>query len=279
MELETAEHQRGKAQDGKRAILFASFGVSNAGVRRATLDATAQEIAEAFPAYEVRQAYTSNFIRQRMAAEGRSAPSVPEALDALEREGYSQVLVQPSHLSPGEEYEQKLLSLVPKYLVRFPDFRMGEPVFCRQGAGEADDFAVGLAAVLECFPPEPGEQLVLLGHGSPHRHNPVYSLLQHCADQKGLPVHIGVVETSDTPNFDMVLHRLEAIRGMHILLAPLLLAGGVHATEDMAGSGEDSWKSRLLAAGFAVRTCLQGLGAFPAFRRLYLRKIRDSLKA
>ena len=290
MEQKTSGSAQKPEAAEKRAIVFASFGVSDAEARRLTLDATAEEIAGAFPGITVRQAYTSNFIRRRMEADGIPAPSVPEALDALAAEGYTRVLVQPSHISPGEEYEQKLLSLVPEYLGRFRDFRMGEPVFCRQGGvkpgspvdspnGEADDFAVGLDAVMECFPTEAGEHLVLLGHGSPHRHNPVYSLLQRTADERGLSVHIGVVEESDTPNFAMVMSRLEAHPGARILLAPLLLAGGVHATEDMAGSGEGSWRSRIEAAGFAVRTCLSGLGAFPSFRRLYIRKIRDSLGA
>ena len=130
----------------------------------------------------------------------------------------------------------------------------------------------GLCTVMECFPVAGDEHLVLLGHGSPHRPNPVYLELQERADVAFLPVHIGVVEESDLPNFSMVMARLKHREVRNILLAPLLLSGGVHVKEDMAGDGEQSWKSRLEQQGIAVRTCLRGLGTFPAFRRLYVEK-------
>lgn len=93
-----------------------------------------------------------------------------------------------------------------------------------------------------------GTQLVLLGHGSPHQHNPVYERLQAVIDAAGLPIHIGVLEPSDWPTFDDVLQRLRHLpegAADQILLAPLLIAGGRHVTHDMAGDNPDSWQSRL----------------------------------
>ena len=254
----------------KQAIVLASFGTADAPARKATLDALAEEVAAAYPDFDVLQAYTSNFVRRRMAADGISAMSVPECLDALATAGYERVVVQPTHLSPGEEYENKLLSLVPDFQYRFEDFLMGNPLFFYQ----EDDYAVGLQTVMDCFPLETGEQLVLLGHGSPHRHNPVYEQLQALADEKQLPVHIGVIEESDVPDFSMVQKRLEEHMAGCILLAPLLLTGGIHVAEDMAGTTESSWKMRLQALGISVRTCMRGLGTFPEFRKLYLGKLQ-----
>ena len=261
---------------GKRAIVLASFGTSEAAARGSTLDLLAKEVQEAYPSVSVRQAYTSNFVRRRMASEGISAPSVPECLEALAQEGCEEVVVQPTHLSPGEEYENKILSLRPEFQRRFARFSLGTPLFFHEENGSAReaDFAVGLRTVMDCFPPETDEQLVLLGHGSPHRHNPIYEELQDVADRKGWPVHIGLVEDTDTPNFSMVERRLKEKKADLVLLAPLLLTGGIHVSEDLAGEGEHSWKRRLQGLGFSVRVCMKGLGTFPEFRGLYLEKLR-----
>ena len=119
---------------------------------------------------------------------------------------------------------------------------------------------------------------MLLGHGSPHRHNPVYRLLQQRADEEGLPVHIGVLEEGDVPNFSMVLERLEKSGKKHVLLAPLLLAGGRHVTHDLAGEEDGSWKSRLQKAGFSVRLDRRTLGEKTAFRRIYIEKLYRLIK-
>ena len=115
--------------------------------------------------------------------------------------------------------------------------------------------------------------MVLLGHGSPHRHNPVYTLLQQRADEEGLPVHIGVLEEADVPHFAMVLDRLEKSGKKRVLLAPLLLAGGRHVTHDLAGDEPASWKSRLQKSGFSVRLDRRTLGERAAFRRIYIEKL------
>ncbi len=257
----------------KQAIILASFGTANTEARKATLDVLAEETASAYPEFRVMQAYTSNFVRRRMAADGFRAFSPAECLDELAQAGFRRVVVQPTHLSPGEEYENKLIPMKSRFAACFGEFLLGEPVFFRK-----DDYGPGLEIVAGCFPLCSGEQLVLLGHGSPHRHNPVYEGLQQIADEKGLPIHIGLVEESDLPDFSMVRERLIKRGADHILLAPLLLTGGTHVTEDMAGEGSHSWKKRLEALGITVRVSMKSLGAFPEFRQLYLDKIRQLLR-
>ena len=131
---------------------------------------------------------------------------------------------------------------------------------------------MGLGAVYAIHQLGDDEELVLLGHGSPHQHNPVYEKLQERADRQKLPVHIGVVEEGDTPNFPMVLARLQEKGAKKVLLAPLLLSGGLHVREDMAGEGAGSWLSRLRKNGLEVRAELRGLAEYPAFRQLYINK-------
>ena len=262
----------------KQAIVLASFGVGQAEARERCLDALAFETAQAFPAYEIRQAYTSAFIRKRLAAAGMFVPSLPEALQQLREEGFSRVLVQPTHLTPGEEYANKICRAVEDAAADFSELRLGRPAFFQTGdGGQTDDYAAGLAAMLETQRLEPAEAFVFMGHGSPHQHNVVYDRLQRAADARQLPVHIGVLESTDTPSFAMVLQRLQAQKCRKVLLVPLLLTGGRHVAEDMAGNGPSSWKSRLEAAGISVRVSLQGLAEHAGFRQLYLNHIRDAL--
>ena len=150
---------------------------------------------------------------------------------------------------------------------------VGEPAFFK----EADYMRNLVALCRSIFVPRDAE-LVLLGHGSPHRHNPVYERLQAEIDAQQLPIHVGVLESTDTPDFPMVLKRLQKRQVREVLLAPLLLTSGMHVARDMAGEGEASWKARLEKAGFSVTPILEGLGESPLFRQIYIEKARKALR-
>lgn len=263
----------------KQAIVLASFGVADERARRSSLDALADAFSAAYPDYELRQAYTSAFLRRRLEQRGTPVPSLAECLEDLADRGYGRVFVQPSHLTPGEEYDGKVLAVVEKLRGRFSELMTGEPLFsCR--TGEREDSGIhSLAVILAVLAPGEDEELVLLGHGSPHRHNPVYEVLQEQADCQGRHIHIGVLEESDWPNFSMVHARLQKSGRRKLLLAPLLLSCGIHVMEDLAGTSPQSWKNRLRSEGFSVRTVLKGLGEYPEIRRLYLRKAAALLQA
>ncbi len=254
----------------KQAIVFASFGVFKAAARAACIDAAAAQIAKAYPAYEIRQAYTSVFIKKKLAAQGIVVDSLPEALDKLQAEKFTRVIIQPGYLTAGEEYEKKVLQTAAKYQQSFDQLLVSRPLLERPEDG--NDM---LAVLQEIFSLAPGEELVLVGHGSPHQHNPAYENLQKLADMSNYPAHIGVIEPADTPDFAAVLARLQQRRVKKILLAPLLLAGGAHVNEDIAGADEQSWLSRLRAAGLTVRVSLKGLGEYPAFQQLYVKRLQD----
>ena len=130
-----------------------------------------------------------------------------------------------------------------------------------------------LSTILDCFKRDADEDLILIGHGSPHRHNPVYENLQSLAGKK---IHIGVIEDNDTPNFSDVVKRLKISRAEKILLAPLLFNGGVHVAEDIAGE-KNSWRTKLSTLGYKVRVIRDGLGSFESFRELYIKKLEAIL--
>ena len=254
-------------------IVFTSFGVADKEVRERTLGSIVLDLRAKFKDWDVIEAYTSSFLRKKIAKdEGITIPSLDEALEKLAQDGCPRVLILPSHLTPGEEYEKKVRAAYEAYKGRIARLTLAGPVF----ESPADDAKVLTSLFLDLHV-RPREELVLMGHGSPHQHNPVYDRLQQHIDREDLPVHVGVLEPSDRPNFDDVVARLEKTGHKDVLLAPLLLAGGTHGQDDMAGDGPDSWKSRLEAAGYNVRVSPYGLGEYPAFRVLYLEKAEAAM--
>ena len=261
----------------EKVIILTSFGVLDPMQREQCLDRLAMETAAAFPDYRVLQAYTSQFIRKRLQAAGEKVWGLPELLAELSVHGVEQVLVQPLHLTTGEEYDEKIVKPVQQWQSTFKFLRLGKPVLFWQDENGAAAYQVVLDTVLGNVELAAGEALVFMGHGSPHRHNPAYEYLQAAADETRREVHIGVLEAADTPSIQDVIARLQARHIQKVLLRPLLLTGGRHVTEDMAG-GENSWRGKLMQAGFVVRTDLRGLGAFAAFRQLYKKQILQALQ-
>ena len=240
------------------AIILASFGSADDLIRAKTFDKLAAELEKKFPTFEVRQAFTSNFMIRKLARRKIFIATVAEEIARLRSEGCRKIFLLPTHLTPGEEFDNKIK------ICAAPDVEIIAPLFA-----EPIDKKI-LATVIDCFKPADDEDLILIGHGSPNRHNPVYENLQRLAGDR---IHIGVIESNDTPNFADVVKRLKISRADKILLAPLLFNGGVHVAEDIAGSDENSWLNRLLARGYNVRVVRDGLGTFENFRKLYIDKL------
>ena len=253
----------------KQAIILASFGALDSLIRNATINALFKDIKAAFPNIEIRQAYTSNFIRSKLQSKGIEIHSLEEQIESLRTGGFSKIVILPSHLTPGEEFDYKVK------IFANDDVEILNPLFTLNCDTDFDKRTFN--TIVNCFKVANDEELVLIGHGSPHRHNPVYENLQRLADAKSIKVHIGVIEPTDKPNFGEVFHRLKDKRVTNILLAPMLFNGGSHISKDIAGD-DNSWKTRLVDSGFNVRTCTEGLGNFESFRQLYIDKLRNKIQ-
>lgn len=258
----------------KQAIVSVGFGVGDAQVKKRCIDSLLEDLSRSFGQdYDIYEAWTSDFLRRKMAKEGYIYPNLAGVLEDLKAQNYKRVAVMPTHLTPGEEWQKKIMPVLKEYEGVFQRLSFMEPVLT---AACPEDF-VAIAGDIQAFfqleDLAAGEELVLMGHGSPHYHNPVYEYLQSFADQQKWPVHIGVVEPEDYPNQQDVIDRLLAKGCQKVYLRPLLLAGGNHATYDLAGEQEDSWKNRLSQAGLEVRYSTKGLGEYEAFRRLYVKKL------
>ena len=252
----------------EKALLVVSFGTSVPGAEAAIANVE-NALASAFPDRELRRAYTSRIICAKLAREGRPVPSPEEALEALAAGGARDVLVQPTHLTPGDEFD-KLARIVEPYKTRFESLRLSRPLVSRP-----EDLLAVARAVLARFP-EREDALVLMGHGTGHIANMIYPALQTAFRLLGAEnVFVGTVEGWPT-----ILDCLDELRRgawKKVDLAPLMLVAGDHALNDMAGSEPDSWKSLLEAEGFAVRCRLEGLGAWEEICAMYAARARETL--
>ena len=250
-----------------KAIILVSFGTADEKIFTRTIDALAKDVAAACPNFELRLAYTSNFIIKKLLKRGVKVLTVNEQIEDLRCEGFGEIILLPTHFTAGEEFDNKIK------ICAADDVKVLSPLFSLQCDTDFDKKI--LDAVLKCFPTQ-DEDLILIGHGSPHRHNPVYENFQRLIDEGHENIHVGVIEESDTPNFYDVLSRLKNRRVEKILLAPLLFNGGVHLEDDIGGADKNSWQSRLVAAGYDVKVFTEGLGAFKIFRELYIKELAVS---
>ena len=263
----------------KQAIVVVGFGVGDAKVKKCCIDSLLEDLSRSFGEdYDIYEAWTSDFLRRKMAKVGYIYPNLAGVLEDLKAQDYKRVAVMPTHLTPGEEWQKKIMPVLKEYEGAFQQLGFMEPVLTAASPEDFTSIAEDIRAFFQLEDLTAGEELVLMGHGSPHYHNPIYEYLQSFADQQKWPVHIGVVEPEDYPNQQDVIDRLLAKGCQKVYLRPLLLAGGNHATYDLAGEQEDSWKNRLSQVGLEVRYSTRGLGEYEAFRSLYVKKLAAFIK-
>lgn len=256
----------------KKAILAVSFGTSYPDTLRKTIAATEQALAEAFPGWEVRRAFTSGMIiRKLKERDGVEIENVSQAMDRLEQEGYTHVAVQSTHVMHGEEYE-KMLSQLEPYRLRM-QISVGMPLLHSEG-----DYTSVAQALLNWLPPlDADEALVLMGHGTTHFANSAYAQMEHML--QGLCDRVYLATVEGYPALDSVQRQLAKRPEIRrLMLAPFMLVAGDHAQNDMSGD-EDSWAEQLKNAGYPVRCILQGLGECPAIRALFVEHCRQAVEA
>ena len=244
-----------------KAVVCVSFGTSVPAARE-SITAVEDALRQAAGDRLFVTALTSPTIRRILKERGEAASSLDEALETLREQGVTEVLVQPTHILRGHEYD-RLQREAEAWRDRFETLRVGKPLLA-----DTEDLRALAAALSAAYPPRAEETLMLIGHGTDHAADMTYSALQTAFRLLGrTDVLVGTVE--GWPAFDEVLAQLRQRWGSSVHLVPLLLVAGDHARNDMAGSGPDSWRSRLEAEGYTVRVTLRGLGLLPAVRELY----------
>ena len=239
----------------KQAILTVSFGTSMPEAERSCIRPVEEAVRRAFPEWEMRRAFTSRIIMRKMKARGEAVDSETEALERLRADGFDSIVVAPTHIIPGEEYGRVCAAA--------EGWRISEPLLANDG--DLDWMAGVLAGVAR----EEGRALLMMGHGTEHAADEIYARLR-----ERLPEDVFLACVEGAHSLETALPALERLPERKITLAPLMLVAGDHARNDMAGNGEDSWRSVLTARGFDVRIRLQGLGALESVRQRFVEKIR-----
>ena len=255
----------------KQAILAVSFGTSYPDTLEKTIAATEAALAQAYPGWPVYRAFTSGMILKKLRQrDGVEIDNVAQAMARLEREGYTQVAVQSTHVMHGEEYEKMLAQLEPYKLTM--EIAVGAPLLHAQS-----DYEAVADALLSWLPlPGDGEALVLMGHGTAHFANSAYAQMEHVLQSRCPRIYIATVE--GYPTLDSVTEQLQRQPEIRRLtLAPFMLVAGDHARNDMAG-GEDSWKEVLEGKGYEVACILQGLGECPAIQKLFVAHCGEAME-
>lgn len=256
-----------------KALVVVSFGSTFAETRKHDIGSIEQAIANAFPEYDQYRAFTSAIVRKRLLEQGITVSNLEETLELLQQQGYEEIILQPTHLLHGEEFEQKILSLQEKYSSCFKKMVIGKPLICDEA-----DYKLVAEALASCFPVlNKNEGIVLMGHGSPRPNNKsfryTYVKLQEIFNTLKLPVLVGTVEDEDAPNLENVLAELQKRHYTKVHMFPLMVVAGDHANNDMYGDEPDSWKTQIEALGITTEGHLNGIGRYKAIQNLYIRHI------
>ena len=250
----------------KKAILVVSFGTTFHDTLEKTIGAIERDLADAFPDRTLYRAFTSGMIIRRLKErDGIQIDNTQEALERIARAGYTDVILQSTHVMNGEERD-KMMAQAQPFAGRFTSLTFGAPLLT-----EVEDYHAAAKALLERLPEKRGDSAVVyMGHGTEHHANAVYALLEYVLHDLGrTDIHIGTVE--GYPGFDEVCRRLKEQGDVKkVLLVPLMVVAGDHANHDLAGDEEDSWRSRFAAMGYEVACRLEGLGENPAIRAIFV---------
>ena len=248
-------------------LLVVSFGTTSAESRRLNIESVEQAIYEAAGEdWGVCRCFTSQTILKIIAKkEGIRIDSVAEALERAVSEGARNLVVQPTHLMKGMEYD-KLCSIVADYAGSFEKAAIGDPLLT-----SGEDFSRVADALIEASAGyEDGETaMVFMGHGTEAAANGIYETMQEVMTGKGKHDYfIGTVEAE--PSLDDVIAAVKEGEYKRVVLRPLMLVAGNHAVNDMASPNDpDSWYSRFSSQGYDTICIIEGLGQLEAVRDIY----------
>ena len=260
---------------GEKELLVVSFGTSYNDSRRLTIGAIENALAEAFPDWSVRRAFTSQIIINHVAKrDGETIDNVHDALERAIANGVKTLVVQPTHLMHGFEYTD-LRNELAEYADAFDKIVLAEPLLNT----DRDFDLVAEAVVAATAAYDDGETAIcFMGHGTEAESNAVYAKMQIILREAGCAnYYIGTVEAE--PSVEDVLKLVQAGSCKRVVLRPLMIVAGDHANNDMAGDDDDSWKSIFAAAGYEVSCVVEGLGELPAIRQLIVEHTREAMAA
>ena len=273
---------------GENELLVVSFGTSFNDSRAEDIGGIEKALQKAYPDWSVRRAFTAQIIINHVQArDGEKIDNMDQALQRAVDNGVKNLIVQPTHLMHGAEYDE-LSEAVVNYSDKFESVTIAEPLLGEVGSADdsvnSDKEAVAKAVTAEAVKTagyeslgaakEDGTAFVFMGHGTSHTAKISYSQMQNQMNVLGYDnVFIGTVEgePEDTA-CEAVIEKIQEAGYKKVILRPLMVVAGDHANNDMAGDDDDSWKSQFEASGVfdSIETQIAGLGQIPVIQDLYV---------
>ena len=286
---------RNQDEIGENEILVVSFGTSFNDSRAEDIKGIEDALAEAYPDWSVRRAFTAQIIINHVEARDDEAiDNMQQALDRAVDNGVKNLVVQPTHLMHGAEYDE-MVEAIDGYKDKFESVAIAEPMLGEVGDDATvindDKKAVAQAITDEACKEagfddmqaaaDAGTAFVFMGHGTSHTANVTYDQMQTQMNDLGFTnAFIGTVEgePEDTA-CEAVIEKVKEAGFKNVILRPLMVVAGDHANNDMAGDDEDSWKSQFEASGdFDSVDCqIAGLGRIEAVEDLYVEHTKAAI--
>ena len=286
---------RNQDEIGENEILVVSFGTSFNNSRVADIKGIEDALQAAYPDWSVRRAFTAQIIINHVQArDGEKIDNVNQALDRAVNNGVKNLIVQPTHLMHGAEYDE-LIGELDNYKDQFESVQVAEPLLGEVGADatviNADKKAVAEILTAEAVKnagydsldaaKEDGTAFVFMGHGTSHTAKVSYSQMQTQMQELGYDnVFIGTVEGEpEETACEAVIDAAAEAGYTKVILRPLMVVAGDHANNDMAGGDEDSWLSMFKASGKfdSVDTQIAGLGEIEGIQQIYVEHTTDAM--
>ena len=280
---------------GENELLVVSFGTSFNDSRAEDISGIEKALEAAYPDWSVRRAFTAQIIINHVQArDDEKIDNVDQALERAVDNGVKNLVVQPTHLMHGAEYDE-LVETLDNYKDKFETVTVAEPMLGEVGSDATvineDKAKVAEAITAEAVKTagydsldaakEDGTAFVFMGHGTSHSAKVSYS--QMAAQMKDLSydnVFIGTVEGEpEETACENVIEAVKEAGYTKVVLRPLMVVAGDHANNDMAGDDEDSWKSQFTASGYfdSVDTQISGLGRIEAIQQIYIDHTKDAI--
>ena len=286
---------RNQDEIGEKELLVVSFGTSFNDSRVADIKSIEDALQEANPDWSVRRAFTAQIIINHIQArDGEKIDNMEQALDRAVANGVKQLVVQPTHLMHGAEYDE-MCAAIDKVRDQFDSVEIAEPMLGEVGNDatvinadkEAAAKAVVAAALEEsgyestAAAKDAGVAYVLMGHGTAHVAKVTYSQMATQMAKLGYEnVFVGTVEGEpEETSCEAVIEAVKNAGYTTVVLRPLMVVAGDHANNDMAGADDDSWKTMFEAAGFTVNCQISGLGRIADVQALYVAHTKAAIDA
>lgn len=256
-----------------KVLLVVSFGTSYNDNRDLSIGGVERALQKAYPDYEIRRAFTSQIIIDKLKdRDNLEIDNVTEAMDRLIADGVKEVVIQPTHVMNGYEYDDVVKETTP-YKDKFESFKMGKTLLSSD-----EDYEEAVSVITEETKSYDTEKtaIVFMGHGTEHEANSTYAKLQQFITDSGHPNYfIGTVES--TPSLDDVLGLVKESGAQKVVLLPFMIVAGDHANNDMAGDEDDSWKTTFESEGFETEAILKGLGEYEGIQNLIVKHAGETI--